>query len=87
METEMVLDWLTKSTTIEEVENDHLDDNGVPFGHSHKKWLELKGKMREGDEIWYFNSPDSTWANLCGRAGLCIVRNGQIVDSLVLMMN
>lgn len=57
-----------------------------------KRWIEAKWKpfiaeMMPGDELWKFRSPGTTWANMAGRAGYAIVREGKIVRSLVTLMN
>jgi len=85
--------WLKKKTTAERAEQDHLvkDESlgpiPVPFGFQHERWLRFKSQMKDGDELWEFSSPPITWKLLVGRAGLSIVRNGKIVDSIVTMMN
>ena len=43
--------------------------------------------MRPGDELWEFESPGHTWVDLAGRAGLCIVREGRIIDAITTRMN
>jgi hypothetical protein len=65
-----------------------LLEHSEPF----RKWIEERWKpfiaqMQPGDELWQFLSPEHTWANLMGRAGYAIVRNGEIVHSLVTVMN
>jgi hypothetical protein len=89
----MIKEWLTKRTTFDQAEaensvkDDRLDDKPVPFGFQNARWVEFRGKFREGDELWEFSSPPDTWQNLCGRAGVAIVRHGKIVDSFVTVMN
>ncbi len=36
-------------------------------------------KLKPKDEIWFYASPPETWARLCGRSGLALVRNGRII--------
>ena len=89
----MVKEWLKKRISIEEaeqknlVEDERLGPDPVPFGFQIERWSALKGQIQEGDELWEFSSPKETWVNLCGRAGICIVRNGKVLDSIVTMMN
>jgi hypothetical protein len=57
-----------------------------------ERWIETKwdpfiAEMIAGDELWRFRSPDHTWASLAGRAGYAIVRDGEIVRSLVTMLS
>jgi hypothetical protein len=52
-----------------------------------QKWTPFVAVMQPGDEIWRFRSPGDTWANMCGRAGYSIVRDGEVLRSLVTLMN
>ena len=87
--------WLRKQTTVEEAEAAHLimlpSDSGVeqavPFGHCHSEWMELLGKKQPGDEIWEFSSGDSSWQNLAGRAGVALVRGGEVIASVLTRMS
>jgi hypothetical protein len=65
-----------------------LLDRSEPF----RKWVEERWKpfvalMLPGDELWRFRSPAQTWANLAGRAGYAIVRDDEIVHSLITLLN
>lgn len=86
-------DWLTKRLTVQEIEtkysvrDDRLGPNPVPFGFLNDRWQDLLAPMQPGDEIWEFSSPPETWQRLSGRAGLALVRNGEIVDTLTTAMN
>lgn len=87
------LEWLTKRTTVEEAEAENqvqLDEFGprpIPFGSLNESWKSLLAQMRTGDELWEFMSPPPTWASLSGRAGMALVRNGEIVGVLTTRMN
>jgi hypothetical protein len=48
---------------------------------------EFRNKVQEGDEFWEFNSPEHFWKHLAGRAGIALVRDGEIVASHVTMLN
>ena len=61
--------------------------DGIPFGFTNWQWVTLKSKMIPGDELWEFRSPPDSWAHLCGRAGVSLVRDGQVIDSIVTLMN
>ena len=50
-------------------------------------WQKLKTAMQPGDELWSFHSPSSTWKALCGRAGVVLVRDGEIQMEIVTMLN
>jgi len=43
--------------------------------------------MQEGDELWEFCSSWESWQKLAGRAGIALVRNGEVVASVDTMMN
>jgi hypothetical protein len=47
----------------------------------------FKAQLKPGDELWYFDSPTECWQNLGGCRGMAIVRDGDIVDTYVLMEN
>jgi hypothetical protein len=86
-------EWLKKKTTVEKAEQAHLVTNGrlgpkpVPFGFINARWEKLKAAMRPGDELWEFESSRESWEELAGRAGLCIVREGRIIDAIITRMN
>ncbi len=44
-------------------------------------------KPQTGDKAFAFCSPEQTWADLCGRQGYLIVRDGKIAQVIVTMMN
>lgn len=57
------------------------------FGFMHDRWVEFKGMIQPGDELWEFCSDKRSWQQMAGRAGYCIVRNGEIVSALCSKMN
>jgi hypothetical protein len=58
-----------------------------PFGGQNDRWEALKTRMQPGDELWTFASSDQSWRDLAGRAGIALVRDGEIIDQLITMMN
>ncbi len=86
-------DWLQKRVTVAEaeaanmVESDQLGPDPVPFGFQNNEWRALLAQMQEGDELWEFCSSWESWQNLAGRAGIALVRNGEVVASVDTMMN
>jgi hypothetical protein len=44
-------------------------------------------QMQPGDELWAFSSSTVSWQNLCGRAGIALVRGGEVVASMITKMN
>jgi hypothetical protein len=79
-------DCLRKKTTVKkaeteiEVHDDKLGTNPNPLGVMHNDWALFKSQMKKGDELWEFSSPpQGFWES----KGLCIVRNGEIIDCIV----
>jgi hypothetical protein len=89
----MTKDWLQARTTLEAAEQENLVQDArlgptaIPFGYQHDAWVRFKALMQDGDELWTFSSPPEFWEALMGRAGLCIVRKGDVVASLVTMLS
>ena len=86
-------DLLKKRYSVEEAEAENmvsdprLGDSPVPFGFRNTEWCELVVKMQDGDQLWTFSTSDESWENLAGRAGIALIRNGEIIDSIVTEMN
>jgi hypothetical protein len=89
----MTRDWLTKRLTVQDIEAEHsvrderLGPDPVPFGFITDQWQALLARMEPGDELWAFSSPPETWQHLCGRAGIALVRNGEVIEAMTTMMN
>lgn len=89
----MHIEWLTKQITIDQAETDYLEQDDrispkpVPFGFYYHQWNRLKDELKDDDELWLFSSSKETWQNLCGRGGICIVRDREVVKSMVTVMN
>ncbi|WP_158814455.1 hypothetical protein [Methylocapsa sp. S129] len=96
-------DDLIERKTISEIEAEHTtlpedlyesDRVGIrgqelvkPFGFQNAKWEALKALMQPGDELWTFSSSAGSWRALAGRAGIALVREGQVIKTLVTIMN
>jgi hypothetical protein len=89
----MQKEWLKKKITVSEAEAAHmltdprLGPSPVPFGFQNARWRAFVAKMQDADELWTFSSGGESWQHLCGRAGISLVRNGEIIDSIVTLMN
>ncbi len=89
--------WLIKKVSIAEAEAEHpgaRDERAKqhpelarPFGALNAKWEALKADMQPNDELWTFSSPPRTWEDLAGRAGIALVRDGQVIEVIVTMLN
>ncbi|MGA2174457.1 MAG: hypothetical protein ABSH38_05690 [Verrucomicrobiota bacterium] len=64
-----------------------LDGKPVPFGLGNRQWHEFLASMQEGDELWEFCSSEFSWEHLAGRAGIALVRNGEIFDCMLTSMS
>jgi hypothetical protein len=78
--------WLTDRISFEQAEAENTID-GVPFGAQASEWKAFKLRAQPGDEVWRFSSPPESWRALAGRAGVALVRNGEIVEKFVTLMN
>jgi hypothetical protein len=89
----MEMEWLQKKLTIEEAEQNHvvsdkrLGAEPVPFGFMNDQWLDFRGQIQEGDVLWEFRNPIEFWEGLCGREGICIVREGEVIACIVTTIN
>jgi hypothetical protein len=50
-------------------------------------WTALLELIQQGDELWWYDSVGDSWQKMCGRAGYAIVRNGEVIGSLLIEMN
>jgi len=76
-----IMDSRLRTVALVEVEKAAIV-NGVPFGCASKEWYEFRDQFREGDELWYFRTPEETWTTLlprCGMAGYAMVRDGVLI--------
>jgi len=48
---------------------------------------QFKGLIREGDKVYSYATPQSTWQSLSGRYGLVIFREGQPVETFDVMVS
>lgn len=39
----------------------------------------INARIKPGDVIWTFNSPQWTWSSLCGRGGILVKRDDEVV--------
>jgi hypothetical protein len=55
-----------------------------------EQWLYFKNKMKDGDEIWYFRTPEETWTEFfprCGLEGYALVRGERLVAQILTSMS
>lgn len=87
-------DWLQRRLNVEQAEAENLTHKAalgpepLPFGAMHSAWLALRAQMQPGDALWAFSSPSATWGpHLCGRAGVVLLRGGQVVAQVLTRMS
>ena len=82
--------WLGDEISIEEATAVYmvwLHGDKVAFGNNNSQWRIMLQLMRKGDKFYQFRSPDETWDNFAGKEGVALVRNGEIVADLVILLN
>lgn len=87
---ESQLTWLCDEVTVENAEATNMvkiDGRKVPFGYSNSQWLYMLRIMEDGDRLFEFRSPEETWKCFAGLEGVALVRNGEIVADLVMLLN
>ena len=76
------IDWLTQ----------RVDTPPTSFGASRSEiaglrirmeWQKLKQKAAAGDEIWAFSNPSSSWRRNSKNIGYALVRDGVILESVI----
>lgn len=83
-------EWLTAQTTLQEIMatcNNEDPQVAAVANHYLNQAAPLFQQMQPGDELWNYSSPSGHWANNQGDAGLAIVRNGEIIDSMCMVRN
>jgi hypothetical protein len=85
--------WLQKRVTPQQAEAAHmvsspkLGPRPVPFGFAHYMWRAVREMMIDGDELWDYRSSPESWANLAGRAGIALVRQGRVIACFTTCLN
>jgi len=49
------------------------------------RWNEFKSQLMDGDELWHFSTLSHMFKIKMGCAGYAIIRNGEIVETLVML--
>src|SRR6516225_1418820 len=89
----MTASWLRRWLTVSEAEAENmvsdarLGPDPIPFGWAAAGWRELLARMRPGDELWEYDSPQEEWDRLMGSEGIALVRDGQVIATEVCRMN
>jgi hypothetical protein len=91
-------EWLRRTATPEDFERASLERKAAafdlpfekvaenfgarPFGALTDQWQNLVKQLTEEDELWFFSSPDDTFAKKLGCQGYAIVRHGVVRKTL-----
>jgi hypothetical protein len=86
LKTDLVHPWLQNRVTFAEIDSIY---GNSPSENFRREYHEFKAQFQEGDELWYFCSPPESWGKKClaGRAGYMLIRKGEVVASIVTLMN
>jgi hypothetical protein len=72
--------WLKSRMTTAELEKEY-------------PWYREEGafgsdiRLQEGDELWWFSSPEEQWNALAGRGGIAVIRDGKCIAHVVFIMS
>lgn len=64
-----------------------IDGRDVPFGYNNYQWCSIQKMMKQGDRLYEFRSPKKSWENYAGKEGIALVRDGEIVADIVILLN
>ena len=79
-----------KKVSVLEAEKNHMETVGnkqIPFAGNDDRWQAILSRMQDNDELWEYTSPDEMWEMLAGREGIVLVRDGKVIDNILLRMN
>lgn len=74
---EWLLDEIDMAALAEEFEDHETPEN------EWDEWTRFKSQYADGDIIRVFSSPQDYWDSLCGSAGYALIRNDQIVTTII----
>ena len=80
--------WLTKQITLEEITSE-FQQADLKVAELAQQYLQhasrFAKKMQAGDQLWRYVMPGNSQSQLIGEAGLAIVRDSKIVDSICMV--
>ena len=74
-------DWLLDEIDMA-VLAEEFDDHEMPE-NEWQEWKRFKSLHEDGDIIRVFSSPQDYWNSLCGSAGYALIRNDQIITTII----
>ena len=75
-EMEYIAGWLKWQMSPEQLEHRHPDLS--------KEW---STEIANGAETWFYRSPAEFWEGMCGREGIALVKDGEVPDDHLSVMN
>jgi hypothetical protein len=48
-------------------------------------WQKMKRNAKETDEVWAFQNPSNTWKRMGKQSGYVLLRDGKIVETVVVL--
>jgi hypothetical protein len=81
--------WLLGEISKENAEATNMvkiDVCNVPFGYNNVQWRSVLKMMEEGDRLYEFRSPDESWKCFNGKEGVALVRDGEIIADIVILL-
>ena len=80
MTKDQVKGCLLEEETVEVLENKFRSaTTGTPFGNNADLWHKMKAKKQSGDLLHHFCTDIKSWREGEGRAGIALVRGGDVV--------
>ncbi len=80
--------WLTKPTSLEEITSEcqQADSKVAELAQQYLQHASRFAKtMQVDDQLWRYVMPGNSPSQLIGEAGLAIVRDGKVVDSICMV--
>lgn len=88
---EVAKNWLQNRISVKEAEAKNTVNlsmpKPIPFGMLNPAWREMVASMKEGDELWEYSSSEDSWHHFADRAGIALVRDGEVVDAITTSLN
>jgi len=74
-------DWLLEEIDMSVLAED-FDDHKMPENEWHE-WKRFKSLYEDGDIVRVFSSPQDYWNSLCGSAGYALIRDDEIIITII----
>lgn len=78
------MDQKWKDLLVEKVD---LDKVKFKLANNYHQAFNFLNKIKDGDKIWSWSTDSQSWMMLMGNGGYIIIRNDEVVDSILTIMN